>query len=93
MTDGRDVPDFTLGGWSRAVAVGPYRIYFHPDGTVRFGHRCDRGERGVIICDPALQIGRGHTVISDDPVTIVASILCPDCGTHGWVTDGRWVPA
>ena len=22
--------------------------------------------------------------------TVRASILCPDCGVHGWVTDGAW---
>lgn len=27
-----------------------------------------------------------------DPATVTlrASILCPDCGLHGWVTDGVW---
>jgi hypothetical protein len=25
-----------------------------------------------------------------DPVTITPSILCPDCGLHGFVTDGTW---
>ena len=85
-----------LGGfvhpdWTRGVAVGAYRILFYADGTVRFSHRCDRGERGVIICDPVLQMGNGHRIVTDDPLTIEASILCPDCGTHGWVRDGEWV--
>lgn len=32
-----------------------------------------------------------HTVSGSlDRITIRASILCPDCGLHGFVTDGRW---
>lgn len=65
---------------------------FH--GIVLFEHICDRGERGVIICAPALQIGAGHTLTgSPEGPTVRASILCPDCGTHGFITDGRWADA
>jgi hypothetical protein len=92
MTAGRYLGDAIDSGWVRAVKVDADKsVLFYPDGTVRFGHRCDRGDRGIVDCAPALQIGHGHTVTQDDPVTIVASILCEDCGTHGWVTDGRWV--
>lgn len=81
--------------WSDIIAnvAGPaYRLLGYPDGTVRFEHRCDRSERGVIICAPALQIGNGHTLTRDEQghPTVRASILCPDCGTHGFVTEGRW---
>lgn len=87
-------------------------LLFYADGTVRFRHRCDRGERGVIICAPALQLKKepiyqpgaptmnpgGHTITTTNPVTdrhipvtVEPSILCPDCGTHGFVRNGRWV--
>lgn len=33
------------------------------------------------------------TVVSDEPLTLTPSLLCPACGDHGWVKDGRWVPA
>lgn len=34
-----------------------------------------------------------HTVTGpEDALTIRPSILCPNCGLHGHVTDGRWVP-
>lgn len=71
------------------------RVLFTFEGAVLFEHRCDRTAqgRGVIVCAPALQIGNGHTIVQRDPLTIVASVLCPDCQTHGFVTDGRWVPA
>jgi len=32
----------------------------------------------------------GHKVTSHDPVTIQGSLLCTDCGAHGFVEDGRW---
>lgn len=96
-------------GWADATFIphtgGPfYRLLTYPDGTVRFEHRCDLRGRGVIICAPALQIGNGHTVtwapnnypgyegLFDVP-TVTPSILCPDCGTHGFITNGRWVDA
>lgn len=31
------------------------------------------------------------TVISFEPLTTEPSILC-QCGDHGYITDGRWVP-
>ena len=62
---------------------------------VRVSHRCDRGARGVIICAPHLTEGEaGHVVtFSGDVPTITPSIACDDCGLHGYVTSGRWVPA
>lgn len=37
--------------------------------------------------------GEGHpewTVIQADPLTLSPSILCRDCGNHGWIEAGRW---
>jgi len=83
-------------GWVSAhvasnLAGDDYRILTYADGTRRFEHRCDRGPRGVIICAPKLD--ERHQVVRLQPLTVVPSILCPDCGTHGFVRDGRWVPA
>lgn len=95
-------------GWEHADIIdnlGPiYRLLTYADGTVRFEHRCDRGDRGTIICAPALQIGNGHTLTygpcprpdcqgTHETPTVRASISCPDCGTHGFITDGRWAEA
>ncbi len=33
------------------------------------------------------------TVESLDPLTISPSLLCLTCGDHGFIRDGRWVPA
>lgn len=97
MTAEKGVPVLTPPGWEHSefiqnVAGPSYRLLTYPDGAVRFEHRCDRGDRGVIICAPALQIGNGHTLTRNDRglPTVRASILCPDCETHGFITDGRW---
>ena len=95
-------------GWVDAYLVGNlgpvYRLLTYSNGTVRFEHRCDRGARGVIICAPALRIGSGHSITyspckrpacrgTHDVPTVRPSISCPDCGTHGFITDGRWADA
>lgn len=42
-----------------------------------------------LVCeDCSTSIERSH--VSEDPLTIDPSILCPDCGTHGFVRAGRW---
>jgi hypothetical protein len=32
-------------------------------------------------------------VESWEPLTISPSLLCRICGHHGWIREGRWVPA
>jgi hypothetical protein len=84
-------------GWTESVFIpnpgGPtYRVLFYENGTARFEHRCDRGDRGTIICAPLLQLDTGgHRIVKRDPLTIEPSILCPDCQTHGFIREGRWV--
>lgn len=91
---GKFLGDAVDGGWTRRVELGDDKaILLYDDGVARFAHRCDRGDRGVVLCSPLLQIGNGHTIVQADPLTIRASILCEDCGTHGWVTDGAWESA
>lgn len=101
--DEETVPFCVEPGWESSWFVpnygGPcYRLLFWSDTKVGFEHKCDRGERGVIICAPLLadhqithvpctQFNGLHTV-----PTVTPSILCPDCGTHGFITAGRWVP-
>ena len=31
--------------------------------------------------------------VSVDPLTVSPSLLCLDCGAHGWIKEGKWVPA
>ena len=87
--------DATQPGATDWVALDTDKmVLFYPDGTVRFRHTCDRTPqgRGVIICAPLLRIGNGHTVTHRTPLTISPSIHCGDCGQHGGIWDGTWVP-
>ncbi|KAA1376372.1 hypothetical protein [Aeromicrobium fastidiosum] len=81
-------------GWDRREEVGDAKaLLTYPAGVVSFEHVCDRGGRGVIVCAPRLQFEGGHTLTrsdADSPATVQPSILCDDCGTHGFVTDGVW---
>jgi len=80
--------------WTLAGTPGRHWRGSEFHGIVRFEHVCDRGSRGVIVCAPELQIGAGHTLTGgDNGPTVRASILCEDCGTHGFVTEGRWADA
>lgn len=78
-----------------SVGVGlGIEILFMQDGTVRAAHDCKLvGDEKRLRCAPALMIGQGHTIVTREPLTIVASILCTDCGLHGFVTNGAWIPA
>jgi hypothetical protein len=35
----------------------------------------------------------GHVITSTEPLTVEGSLLCPDCGDHGFIRAGQWVPA
>ena len=61
------------------------------DGTIRIAHDCkligdDRRLRIAFLLDP-------RHIVTPEPVTITPSILCDDCGLHGWVIAGEWSPA
>jgi hypothetical protein len=74
------------------------------DGSHLFGHVCDRrpsnpnrsarfrANAGVIRCAPSLDPA-GHVIVTVDPLTVSPSILCLDCGLHGFIRDGRWISA
>lgn len=34
-----------------------------------------------------------HTLVQVRPLTVTASLQCRTCGDHGFITEGRWVPA
>jgi uncharacterized protein YbaR (Trm112 family) len=34
-----------------------------------------------------------HPVAQRDPLTLDGSLLCPQCGLHGWIRNGQWVSA
>jgi hypothetical protein len=64
----------------------------------RFSHVCTLKNSGMLMrIAPDIQLPpqyeSGHSLISLDPLHIEPSILCIECGLHGWVRDGKWVSA
>lgn len=35
----------------------------------------------------------GWDLVSEKPLTLAPSLLCRLCGHHGFIRDGKWVPA
>ncbi len=42
--------------------------------------------------DPALAGRHLYELASWEPLTMPESLLCRNCGTHGYIREGRWVP-
>jgi hypothetical protein len=90
------VHDFApgYGPAAASVAVGfGIEALFYADGTVRIAHDCKLiGPDRRVRTAPLLQLGNGHTITALSPLTITPSILCDDCGLHGYITECEWVP-
>ena len=69
-------------------------IDFRLDGSrVVWTHTCTYLDHdGTFEHTETLPVG-AWIVQQTDPLTVVPSILCGYCGTHGFITDGKWVPA
>ena len=35
----------------------------------------------------------GWDLVSEEPLAVAPSVLCTACGHHGFIREGRWVPA
>jgi hypothetical protein len=47
----------------------------------------------ICVCDWC-SAGQPHwQLVSEDPLHLEPSLLCRACGDHGFVRDGKWVPA
>lgn len=62
-----------------------------PSGLVLNHPHRDNGQR----CSARVGWGKHgpHTLVSLDPLHVEASVLCQWCGLHGFIRDGKWVPA
>lgn len=61
------------------------------DKNILWLHRC--GDKNVA-CWIDIASGERHTLVSEEPLTLEPSILCPiGCGDHGYVREGRWIAA
>lgn len=94
MNEATDIPHCVEPGWHRGETITnpggpPYRLLWWTGDRVGFEHLCDRDARGTITCAPLLQ--EGHAVTSTaDGTTVNPSVLCADCGTHGFIKSGQW---
>lgn len=78
-------PTAALLRWDDAVGSGAWG----------FQHQCatwpDDDEPDGVFCKVVAPRLTNHTITRNDQgVTVRASILCPDCGVHGFVTDSQW---
>lgn len=64
------------------------RLLVFEDGAYGIEHRCKEvGDGDHLVVAPKLK----HVVTGEWPkVTVRPSVLCPDCGLHGFITDGAW---
>lgn len=57
---------------------------------------CPHGDGGIHVDAPGVKEVFGDhvwTVESWEPLTLSPSILRTECGCHGYIREGRWVPA
>lgn len=73
-----------LPGETRPAGVA----YRHPNPDT--GHQCEGWAPFNPENDPG---GQWWDLVQLDPLTITPSLACRGCGHHGFITDGRWVPA
>lgn len=72
----------------------------YPDGKVAFEHICVK-EAITVLCAPFLRLIEdpgsfaapegNHFIQQWDPITVAPSVLCPDCGMHGFVSSATWL--
>lgn len=63
------------------VVITPVHAFDHPDVVVALNEEHDPPD------------SPRWTVESTEPLTLSPSLLCRGCGNHGWIREGRWVPA
>jgi hypothetical protein len=92
-----EIPDLTPA-YERRVDVGSGVFALFTDAPktgasrIAIEHVCTRPRDGMTLrVAPFLTGGpSGHQLLSDDPLTVSPSVLCADCGLHGFITNGKW---
>lgn len=77
-----------LGG---GITEAEIRFIDGVPGGLYYEHQCVRAKPtpGYIPFGPP----QGWTLEKLEPLTLSPSLLCRQCGHHGFIRDGRWVPA
>jgi hypothetical protein len=53
-------------------------------------HQCTRPEGWPPVVAELPNGPHGWTITSREPLSVIPSILCSECGLHGYITDGQW---
>lgn len=78
----------------QVLDLGPAQLVLGDDATLRLRHLCSRRNIDGLERVVAPAIGAQHVVQGPwERLTLSPSVVCPDCGLHGWVRDGAWQPA
>jgi hypothetical protein len=84
------------GGYERIVDHGSnIQTLWYADGRIKFRHICRLidGTRRVLAPETFGPEHKAHAMVSRDPLTLSPSLLCRQCGLHGWIRNGRWEAA
>lgn len=93
---GIDLRDLGGGVWfSRMVNSDEVRV-----GVIEW-HYCggtteEHFSGGSLLFDMPENTGENRPkwqLLKEEPLTLHPSVLCRTCGLHGWIQEGRWVPA
>lgn len=63
------------------------------EGHVLWSHDCINSEGNAWRAETILpyRTPEGWSLVSVDPITVTPSVLCKSCGTHGFITNGKWI--
>lgn len=94
-----ETPDVSGGEALFPIVLAPgIRLREVPEGF-RIRHLCKSGNgdkpTDIVLWNAPLidtTSGKYHSLVSREPLTIVASVLCPSCKLHGYIRDGTWHP-
>jgi hypothetical protein len=92
-----DVTTRMCAAAQQVIPVGEgIEIVADNEGQWHFKHRCKiwvdetDGQIHALVCAPYFD--DAHVVENQSPLTVSPSLLCSDCGTHGYVCHGQWSP-
>ena len=85
-------PWIDLGGGHRIQVTKDWTSFVEEHRDLRDPSRSCAGSGGIE-GGPIAEPGRSWKLKSREPLTLTPSIQCTVCGNHGFVTDGKWVPA
>ena len=96
VADARALPKIVAADHDSWFAVGhDLWMTWQPDGNLLAVHLIPETGVQCRACPRVVDVTSGnfHRIVTRDPLTLEASLICEACGWHGFVQEGRWVPA